>query len=250
MYWVCVLERLLCLQQTKMLAILLLPSLAIAAAVGQGKETYLNSVAVNCNSTLQVSSTPGLNSVVLDTDLNFVNDASQCTSTNQKIISTTWANLDCRAAIEAACGVTSDLTNDFVAQTWTWGLHSSPHGGSTCLAGIWGYEKSNIQLNDYGETQVSKLLSKECCIADFQAMLRALKVNETGGFVRGPGNRLSVNVETGGFPHTSSSRESDGMVQIDQGKQVDAGSPSYIIQGYVLSPSDDLSVVVMVSADK
>ena len=226
-----------------MLAIVLLPSLAIAAAVGQVKETYLNNVAVNCNSTLQVSSTPGVNSIILDTDPNFVNDASQCTSTTQKIISTTWANMDCRAAIEAACGVTSELASDSLAQTWTWGLHTFPHGGSTCLAGIWGYEKGSIQMNDYGEAQVSKLLSRECCIADFQAMLGALKINETGGFVRGSGNRLSVNVATGGFPHTSDSRESDGMVQIDQGKQVEAGYPSYIIQGYVVSRSDGLFIV-------
>lgn len=112
-----------------------------------------------CQSTLKAVQTTYVYNLVYDTDPDFVYDASQCTSANQKIVpSSGWALTDCTAAIRAVCGATTKAGG--VAGCWTWGWHTTQ--GTTCQAGL-------HQAIDAGSSRGIGFLDQDCCEANFGA---------------------------------------------------------------------------------
>lgn len=155
-------------------------------------------------------------SAVADNDNTFVYSRSQCRHYAQQIISAEWISACSRAIFSLCSLLRSNETTDYNAWSWSW----SSSNGSTCQAGLFQpYHPVNSPLRPP--------LSEECCTSNFQAMMSARNVTARS-------NRISVNVAENGFPGgffiepTTSSLK--GSLN---GKQVNTGLPSYILQGYV-----------------
>ncbi|KAL8921390.1 MAG: hypothetical protein Q9208_005716 [Pyrenodesmia sp. 3 TL-2023] len=174
----------------------------------------------SCNNRLQGSQSPGLYNVVYDTDPNFVYNASECTSTNQKIIPFHWARMDCGPAIEAVCGTTT--ANGDAVGSWSWGWHTGSEG-ATCQAGLW--QAIDARTNGVG------ILDPICCLLYFRDMVDSLTHPGSQGLDPAQGNRFSVNIAPGGFPYTKVQYPDGQLVNVN-GAQIASGHPSYILQGY------------------
>ena len=170
----------------------------------------------SCNDTLQASQDPGVYNIVYDSELRFVYNSSSCTSTDQKIIALSWASQDCSHAIDALCGSAS--ANNAVTGNWIWAFHTQ--NGGTCQAGL--YQALGAGQSDVG------FLGTDCCRQNFRAMLSLLTEQELD---INQGNRLSVNLALGGFPHTET-QYANGLTVQEDGMQMAVGYPSYILQGY------------------
>ncbi|KAL8823681.1 MAG: hypothetical protein Q9191_005639 [Dirinaria sp. TL-2023a] len=155
-------------------------------------------------------------STCIDNDPNFVYTPENCTSTSQKFIDSGWLSLNCRAAFDGLCGQTS--ANSAVEGQWTWSWMQDQ--GSACQAGL------------YQAADQSESISEDCCRRNFEIMLKAVTpANIQAGVVPDDAfNRVSVNIQPGGFPHTTVLF--DGHLQgATNGVSVDGRSPSYILQG-------------------
>lgn len=173
----------------------------------------------SCEDRLQGSRTPGLYNIVYDMDLNFVYNASECTSTSQRIIPLDWANMDCGPAIDAVCGTTS--ASGGATGSWSWGWHTGAEG-TTCQAGLW--QAINARTNGVG------ILDPRCCHLNFRDMADRLTHLGLEGLDPSRGNRFSVNIAPGGFPYTKVQYPDGRMVNVN-GAQIEPGYPSYILQG-------------------
>ncbi|KAL8804069.1 MAG: hypothetical protein Q9182_002782 [Xanthomendoza sp. 2 TL-2023] len=182
----------------------LLPIVSLSSAI---KRPCINNLSYD-----PTAKAPGRTSLIYDTDPAFVYNSSTCTSTNQKIIPPTWAN-DCGATINTICGSTADyppLGGPAVPTvSWSWAWHTAQ--GSTCQAGLY-------QSADAGAVHGPGFLSETCCQDAFGKMVQGLR---DGSIAVAHGNRLSINIAPGGFPHTVAKNENGTMVNAD-GKQVDA----------------------------
>ncbi|KAL8815292.1 MAG: hypothetical protein Q9223_005557 [Gallowayella weberi] len=193
---------------------MLAPGFALPQSVGSSQ--------TKCD-IISPSSKPDYHNVVYDTDPNFVYYAENCTSTTQKILpSAGWAIAECTAAIQAVCGTTS--VKGGVGGSWTWGWHTTVNS-ITCQAGLW-------QDYNAGDKGGVGWLDPSCCKNNFIAVQNELAYK--GMFDPLKGNRLSVNIVHGGFPHTEVQYDSgleSGMLN-KNGAQITAGYPSYILQAF------------------
>lgn len=176
-----------------------------------------------CSSGIAVSNSnnniSGALSTVADNDPTFVYYPENCTNTTQQVISTYWTIHACRPTIDAVCGQIK--SSSAVSGAWIWSWFGA--SGATCQAGI--FQPTDPAFN------VAAPVQEECCKANFRAMLNAVASSE---FVNGQvspstPNRVSVNIAPGKFPYTEVSV--DGGQSSFTGEAVNAGFPSYILQG-------------------
>ena len=182
-----------------MLSSLLITSLIAARAFAQDA----------CNSAqLQTSETPGKFSIVLDNDPTFVSLEGDCTSSNQIVIGTPFQPSEtCITPIRALCDGTSP--DKAFAGSWSWSWMADT-AGPTCQVGL------------FQPLDADNLLSYDCCGEFFEAMLNQAAASTDR-------NRVSVNIQVGGFPHTAEFF-GDGVQALTVGLQVDPTQPSFILQ--------------------
>ncbi|KAI4196251.1 MAG: hypothetical protein LQ350_006666 [Teloschistes chrysophthalmus] len=183
--------------------------------------------------------TRGALSTFTDNDRSFAYSPNSCTSTDQRIIPIDWT-LACQPSIEAVCdqipSPTNAATTPSTYNKWLWSWFSDG-GGNVCQAGI--YRPSSPSPSPPPDNNDNNTLSAQCCRSNFLNMLNAVTSAVLTTPLGGGGeeldlrpNRVSVNIAAEGYPETRGSDSDGGTLQVEfTGEAVDAGEPSYILQG-------------------
>ena len=198
------------------------PSSTIPTSITQ---VHAYSFAPSCTS-ISYQNTRGASFAFTDRDPNFTYINQNCTSTSQKIIPGSWTSA-CDDAIRMVCGASPSISN---INNWSWAWFN--RNGATCQVGL--FQPVAPQSLSSSNVIVPEGTPPDCCIASFQFVLNTtsralLETARTGTSSDTWPNRGSINIAEGGYPYAIT--QSDKSQVLNNGAQVEAGRPSFIIQG-------------------